>query len=291
MVVGTSDPDIARLVLYALQEDLGGSVNVAADVSSAACIPKDLVSTAEIKSKQAGVLSGSKVAHEVFHQLGDFTSIDQLKEDGDAVKSGDTVMRLSGSTPLILIGERTALNFMQHLSGIATLTASFVAAVKGTTVKIVDTRKTIPGLRKIQKAAVLHGGGINHRMGLFDAVLLKDNHISGAGGVTNAVARAKARSDLPVQVEVETEGQLVEAIKAGADSLLLDNRTPDELVSLVQTSRSVNPSIVLEASGGITLGTVATFAQSGVDRISIGALTHSAPALDLSLKLIESRSR
>jgi len=291
MVVGTSDPDISRLVLYALQEDLGGSVNVAADVSSAACIPKDLVSTAEIKAKQAGVLSGFKAAHEVFHQLGEFTSIDQLKGDGETVKTGDVVMRLRGSTQLILIGERTALNFLQHLSGIATLTASFVAAVRGTATKIVDTRKTVPGLRKIEKEAVLHGGGINHRMGLYDAVLLKDNHISGAGGVMNAVARAKARSDLSVQVEVETEAQLIEAIRAGANSLLLDNRTPGELHSLVQTARSINPSVALEASGGITVDTVASYAGAGVDRISIGALTHSAPALDLSLKLVESRSR
>lgn len=291
MVVGTSDPDIARLVLYALQEDLGGSVDTTADVSSAACIPHNLVSTAEITAKQEGVISGLEAAHEVFHQLGGFTSIDRIKVDGQRVKPGDLVMRLTGGTQVLLVGERTALNFMQHLSGIASLTARYVSMTKGTRAKIVDTRKTTPGLRMLEKRAVLHGGGTNHRMGLYDAVLLKDNHISASGGVGSAIARAKARSDLLVQVEVESEAELSEAIKSGADSVLLDNRSPEELAHLVAVARGLDASVVLEASGGINLETVGSYAKTGVDRISVGALTHSAPALDLSLKLVESKAR
>jgi nicotinate-nucleotide pyrophosphorylase (carboxylating) len=281
------DADLRRVAAVALGEDLRDG-RPDTDVTTMAVVPAELRGTAEVTAKASGVVFGLGGLQAVYEQLGGGIEVDLVRADGDRVEATDVLARLSGCVRTLLTGERVALNILGHLSGIATLTASFVEAAQG--VRIVDTRKTLPGLKALQKAAVRAGGGHNHRFALWDGVLVKDNHIVAAGDVGEATRRAKAGSSLPVQVEVATASEARAAIAAGADALLLDNLGPRELADLVVAARAAGPGVLLEASGGVTLYTVESIAASGVDRISVGALTHSAPGLDVSVTLLRAEA-
>jgi nicotinate-nucleotide pyrophosphorylase (carboxylating) len=268
---------VRRAVGAALAEDIGPG-----DVTTLATIPATTTCEALLSTREAGIVAGLPVAVAAFRSLDPSLEISEYRRDGDRVAPGDRLLSVAGRARAVLTAERVALNFSQRLSGIATLTAEFVAAVAGTRAVIVDTRKTTPGLRSLEKYAVRVGGGRNHRFGLYDGVLIKDNHIAAAGGVAPAVraARRAVPHTLRIQVETETLDQVQEALESGADAILLDNMTPAELRQAVTL---VGGRAVTEASGGITLATVRAAAESGVDLISIGALTHSAPSLDLGL--------
>ncbi|MGH7571577.1 MAG: carboxylating nicotinate-nucleotide diphosphorylase [Gemmatimonadota bacterium] len=272
---------VERLVQAALEEDLG-----AGDVTTAAIVPAGARGRARVVAKAAGVIAGLEVAREVYRQSDAEIAFDARLGDGTAVQPGDLVATAEGSFARLLEAERTALNFLQRLSGVATLTRRYVEAVGGTGARIVDTRKTTPGWRSLEKAAVLAGGGTNHRMGLFDAFLVKENHIAAAGGLAealSAVDRANA-AGLPVEIEVRSLEELGAVLDHPhpPDRILLDNLAPPELAEAARRVRAHLPGILLEASGNVTLDTVREIAESGVDWISVGALTHSAPALDLS---------
>jgi nicotinate-nucleotide pyrophosphorylase (carboxylating) len=275
------DAKLADLVAGALAEDLG-----AGDVTSEATVPAESEARARIVQKQAGVVFGLDAAAEVFAQTG-ADSFERLAEEGrwrDDVPAD--VAAIAGATRALLAGERTALNLLGHLSGVATLTARFVAAVEGSGVAILDTRKTTPGLRALEKAAVAAGGGTNHRFGLDDAILIKENHIAIAGGVGRSVElAAAAQPGLEIEVECRDSTDVAEALAAGAGRLLLDNMDPPQLRAAVAARDDAGSDARLEASGGVTLDNVAEVAATGVELISIGALTHSAPALDLSMLL------
>jgi nicotinate-nucleotide pyrophosphorylase (carboxylating) len=275
------DSDTRELVARALLEDLGSG-----DVTAEAVVPEDASGRATITQKEAGVVFGLDVAGEVFRQAG-ARGIEPEASEGewrDEVPA--VVARAAGPAHALLAAERTALNFLCHLSGVATLTAAFVGRVELTGARVLDTRKTIPGLRALEKAAVAAGGGTNHRMGLYDAILIKENHATIAGGVGAAVRQARrANPDLTVEVECRDRNEIGEAIEAGADRLLLDNMSPVELHEAVATARADGNGPALEASGGITLANVREIAETGVDYVSVGALTHSAPALDLSMTI------
>jgi nicotinate-nucleotide pyrophosphorylase (carboxylating) len=268
------------LVAAALAEDVS-----AGDVTTEATVPADAPAVATITQKQDGVISGLDAAEAVFRRLDPGCAIERGPE-GEWREAGAVVMRVEGRARAILTGERTALNFLQRLSGIATTTARVVRSLPAGAATVLDTRKTTPGLRALEKAAVAHGGGTNHRAGLHDAILIKENHAALGGGVAAAVRRARAaRPDLPVEVEVRDEAEIDAALEAGADRLLLDNMTPDEVAAAVER---VGGRAELEASGGITPDTVSVYATiNGLDFVSLGWLTHSAPALDLSLSLQE----
>jgi nicotinate-nucleotide pyrophosphorylase (carboxylating) len=267
-----------ELVLRALAEDVGE-----ADVTSRATVPAGTRATATITQKQAGVVFGLDAAEATFLALDPDVRIERLAEEGRWAEPPLPVLRAAGDARALLAGERTALNFLQHLSGIATLTARCVQAVEGTATQILDTRKTTPGLRRLEKQAVVAGGGANHRAGLFDMVLIKENHAALAGGIATAVERARAKlPEFDLEVECRTPQEVDEALAAGATRLLLDNMSPGELAAVVA---QVGGRAGLEASGGVTLDTLRSYAESGVDWISVGALTHSAPALDLSMTL------
>jgi nicotinate-nucleotide pyrophosphorylase (carboxylating) len=270
---------IERAVLAALAEDIG-----AGDVTTDATVPDDAVGTAELLLKEPGVVCGLRAAESTFRALDPDIRFEALASDGDLVREPPAVVaRVSGSERAILTGERVALNFLGRLSGIATLTRRFADAVDGTGTAILDTRKTTPGLRALEKHAVACGGGRNHRFGLDDAVLVKDNHLRAAGSVARAVELVRAASDLPVEVECDTLDQVAEAVGFGVDAILLDNMTLDELREAVSLTAG---RARLEASGGVRLDTVRAIAETGVDEISVGALTHSARSLDVSLELI-----
>jgi nicotinate-nucleotide pyrophosphorylase (carboxylating) len=276
---------VRELVARALEEDLGSG-----DITSRATVSEDARAEATIVRKQTGIVFGLDVAREAFAQVGaeEFEELEPEGQWSDLVPT--EVARVGGSARGLLAGERTALNLLCHLSGIATLTARFAEAVKGADAVILDTRKTTPGLRGLEKAAVVAGGGTNHRMGLDDAVLIKENHIALAGGLAEAVRRVRAAEpDREVEVECQTVDEAAYALGTGAHRLLLDNMGPDELRRAVEArdaaARAGNRRAHLEASGGVTLDNVAEIAASGVDFISVGALTHSAPALDLSMLL------
>ncbi len=274
------DADTRELVARALDEDLGPG-----DVTAVAVVPEDAAGRATITQKAPGVLFGLDVAAEVFRQAraGELVALAPEGEWRDRVPA--EVARVSGPGRGLLAAERTALNLLAHLSGVATLTARFVRAIEGTGARILDTRKTTPGLRALEKAAVAAGGGTNHRMGLYDAILIKENHAALAGGVGEAVRRAReAQPGLPVEVECRDLDEVREGAEAGADRLLLDNMSPAALREAVAEARDPGGP-ELEASGGVTLDTVAEIAATGVDFVSVGALTHSAPALDLSMTL------
>ncbi len=259
-----------------LAEDVGPG-----DVTSNALFGEDEQCVAEIRLKEPGVVCGLDVAKEIFSGLGVFLS--PLVVEGATAEPGP-IATVEGSACGVLAGERLALNLIGRLSGIATLTRRYVDAVGGTGVEILDTRKTTPGLRALEKHAVDCGGGTNHRAGLYDAILIKDNHLRLAGGVATAVRRARENGKgLPVEVEAETLSQVQEAIDAGADTILLDNMTPDELREAVALTAC---RAKLEASGGVTLDTVRDVAETGVDFVSVGALTHSARSLDVSLEVL-----
>lgn len=269
---------LERAVLAALAEDIG-----AGDVTTEATIPEDAVGTAELLLKEPGVVCGLRAAESTFRALDPEVRFEALASDGDLVRDPPVVVaRVTGSERALLTGERVALNFLGRLSGIATLTRRYADAVEGTDAAVLDTRKTTPGLRALEKHAVVCGGGRNHRFGLDDAVLVKDNHLRAAGSVTRAVELMRAASDLPVEVECETLDQVREALEAGVDAILLDNMTLDELREAVSLTAG---RARLEASGGVSLATVRAIAETGVDEISVGALTHSARSLDVSLEL------
>jgi nicotinate-nucleotide pyrophosphorylase (carboxylating) len=268
---------LERAVHAALAEDIG-----AGDVTTDATVAADAVGTAAIIVKQAGVVCGLRAVETAFRALDPDIGFEAFAQDGDAVEPPAIVARIAGSERAILTGERVALNFLGRLSGIATLTRRYVDAVDGTGVAVLDTRKTTPGLRALEKHAVACGGGHNHRFGLDDAVLVKDNHLRAAGSVPTAVELVRGATDLPVEVECESLDQVREALDAGVDALLLDNMTLAELREAVALNAG---RARLEASGGVSLDTIRDIAETGVDEISVGALTHSAPALDVSLEL------
>jgi nicotinate-nucleotide pyrophosphorylase (carboxylating) len=266
-----------RLVEAALAEDVG-----IGDVTTEATVDAEAVGTAELLVKEPGVVCGIGAAEAVFGALDPDVHFESLVDDGTLVEGTTVAAVVAGPLRAILTGERTALNFVGRLSGIATLTRRYVDAVAGTGVAILDTRKTTPGLRALEKHAVACGGGRNHRFGLDDGVLVKDNHLRAAGSIGAAVERLRAASPLPVEVECDTLTQVGEALAAEVDAILLDNMTVDDLVAAVALVRG---RARLEASGGITLENVRAIAEAGVDEISIGALTHAARSLDVSLEL------
>ena len=272
---------IEEAVAHALREDLGD----AGDITTDACIAKASQARAVIAARKAGVIAGAECARAAFRLIDPAVSIRVEKGDGAKVAAGDSAILIEGPARAVLTAERVALNFLGHLSGVATATAILVEAVKGTKAKIVCTRKTTPGLRAFEKYAVRCGGGRNHRFGLYDAVLIKDNHIAAAGGVANALRAAKAAVGhmTTIEIEVGTLGELEEALKEGVDAILLDNMPLDELKRAAALTKG---RAVLEASGNVTLETVRAVAETGVDCISSGWITHSAPALDLGLDFL-----
>jgi nicotinate-nucleotide pyrophosphorylase (carboxylating) len=280
MLPALPPPLVAEAVKRALAEDLGR----AGDITSAATIPADATAAGLIATREAGAIAGLALAEAAFREMDPAVSFEAAVADGDAVAAGAIVARISGNARALLSAERVALNYLSHLSGIATQTRRYADAVAHTKAKITCTRKTIPGLRAFEKYAVRCGGGSNHRFGLDDAVLIKDNHIAVAGSVSEAIRRAKAFAGhlVKIEIEVDTLDQLREALSAGADAILLDNMKPAMLRQAVAVAAG---KVVLEASGGVTLETVAAIAETGVDFISVGALTHSARALDLGLDI------
>lgn len=277
---GLPPPLIARVIHDAFSEDLG----LAGDITTDATIPARATATAAINAREAGVICGLPLAEAAFRTLDPFMDIDVHHDDGSTVQAGATIVTLKGRARAVLTAERIALNFLGRLSGIASLTRAHVDAVAGTRAAIVDTRKTTPGLRAFEKYAVRTGGGMNHRVGLFDAVLIKDNHIAVAGGIRAAIEAARQRAGhmVKIEVEVDTLEQLREAMEHRVDAVLLDNMSLDELREAVAI---VDGRALTEASGGVTLERVGAIAQTGVDLISSGALTHSAPNFDLGLDI------
>ena len=278
---GLDPAGVAALVQRSLAEDLDGGV----DVTSQATVAADLTSTADFVARGDGVVAGLLIAEAVMELVGAAGS--QVARDGARVHSGQVVLTVTGPTRALLTGERTALNLLCHLSGVATLTRRWADAIDGTGAQVRDTRKTTPGLRVLEKYAVRCGGGTNHRMSLSDAALVKDNHVVAAGGVTAAFAAVRAMwPGLPVEVEVDSLAELDQALSAGADLVLLDNMSPD---LIRQAVRHTAGRARLEASGGLSLANARVVAETGVDYIAVGALTHSAPVLDIGLDLRENR--
>ena len=277
------DSHINILVKLALSEDIGGG-----DITSKALIEYDMIGKAVIIAKQDGIIAGLDVAQMVFKMVDNKTLFQLSKKDGERVKTGDKIASIQGKLASLLLAERTALNFLQRLSGIATLTSEYADKVKRTRAKILDTRKTTPGLRVLEKYAVKIGGGTNHRMGLYDMILIKENHVKAAGGIGEAIRKARSRiKKTKIEVEVSNLREVIEAVASSPDWIMLDNMNPAEMKKAVSVIRSENPGIKIEASGGVSLKNVWKIALTGVDFISVGALTHSAPALDLSLILVE----
>lgn len=260
------------------------------DTSVDYLIPPEQAGKARFLAKADGVLCGLPVALRVFELLDPAFQAQCFYEDGDALRKGDIIAEISGSTAMLLKGERTALNLIQHMSGIATATAQAVRLVEGTRASITDTRKTLPGLRSLQKYAVVCGGGKNHRYNLSDGAMLKDNHIDAAGGITSAITLLRKKLGHMVKIEVETRNldEVAEALRAGAEIIMLDNMTLDMMREAVKMT---DGKALLEASGGITLDTLRPVAETGVDIISIGALTHSVQAFDISMKLVREHNK
>ncbi|NAX20201.1 carboxylating nicotinate-nucleotide diphosphorylase [Vibrio sp. V39_P1S14PM300] len=273
--------EISRAVTNALKEDLGGTLDPAADIT-ASLIPADAHNVATIITREHGIFCGQAWADEVFRQLGDEVTIDWHVQDGEAVIPNQTLCTLSGPARILLTGERNAMNFIQTLSGCATVTAQYAAQLQGTQCKLLDTRKTIPGLRSALKYAVACGGGFNHRIGVFDAYLIKENHIIACGGIAQAIKTAKhLNPGKPVEVETESLQELNQAIDAGADIIMLDNFSTDMMREAVKINAG---RAALENSGNVTLETLREYAETGVDYISVGALTKHVRALDLSMR-------
>ncbi len=275
--------DALELVRRALYEDVRTG-----DVTSAWTIPANQTQTAKLIAKETGILAGLPVIPLVFQELKTPVEVNFFKNDGDEVQVGDVIATLSGTTQALLTGERTLLNFIQQLSGVATLTSRFVAALSGTRTQILDTRKTIPGLRTLQKYAVRAGKGNNHRMGLFDMVLVKDNHIAACGGVLEAleVVKKSNTQNLRVEMEVENLEDLRKLLHRGLDVIMLDNMDNAAMARAVEIVRESGDSVKLEASGNMTLARVTEVSALGLDYISIGALTHSVKALDISMRIV-----
>ena len=275
MAVSKSDLD---LIKAALAEDLAGGE----DITSVATIDSTATANADFTARKSGVIAGIEIAEAVLREVG-LTEITRVKNDGDKVKAGDVLLSVSGNTRAILLAERTALNFFSHLSGIATLTSAWVKEMAGTKCQVRDTRKTTPGMRVLEKYAVRMGGGTNHRMTLSDAALIKDNHIAAAGGVVAAFAKVRELyPNSEIEIEVDTLEQLREVLPQRPDLVLLDNMSPAQCREAVAI---VSGTCKLEASGGIAIENARAYAESGVDYIAIGALTHSAPVFDIGLDL------
>jgi nicotinate-nucleotide pyrophosphorylase (carboxylating) len=270
---------IDRLIEQALLEDIHTG-----DITTMAVVPNLRPASARLIAKEQLVVAGLDTAARVFHTIDANIQFVACLTDGDMAQSGTVLATISGEAAQLLMGERVALNLLQRMCGIATLTTSFVAAVAGTGVRIVDTRKTTPGLRQLEKYAVRVGGGINHRTGLYDGVLIKENHITAAGGITEAIRRARAYIPHTLKIEIETEtlDQVDEALAAGADIIMLDNMSLDEMRTAVTV---IDKRVLVEASGGVNLERVRAIAETGVDIISVGALTHSPRAMDISMLL------
>ncbi len=274
--------EITRTVADTLREDLGGEIDPNLDIT-AGLIPADSQGVATIITREHGVFCGKMWADEVFKQLGGEVTIEWHVEDGDIVEPNQTLCTLSGPSRILLTGERNAMNFIQTLSGCATLTAQYVKQLEGTNTRLLDTRKTIPGLRSALKYAVTCGGGFNHRIGVFDAYLIKENHIIACGGIKQAITTAKKLNpNKPVEVETESLDELKQAIEAGADIVMLDNFT----LAMMREAVTFNKGrVALENSGDITLSNIRECAETGVDYISVGALTKHVKAMDLSMRL------
>jgi nicotinate-nucleotide pyrophosphorylase (carboxylating) len=267
---------IAELVRRALEEDIG-----AGDVTTFACVPESQRASGRFLARESLIVAGLQVLKLIYDERGGVEELKLLKRDGDRCADGETLATVRGRARTLLECERVALNFLQRLSGVATVARQYADAVEGTGCRVLDTRKTTPGLRLLEKMAARAGGGTNHRMGLFDAVLIKNNHIAAAGGVAQAMERARA-SGLPMEIEVRTREELREALAHGAQHLLLDNLTPAEAADWV---REIGGRAKVELSGGITLENVRAYAETGADFVSSGAITHSARALDISFRL------
>jgi len=275
------DPKLVdKIIKVALDEDLGE----VGDITTKAVFPEPQRSKGIILCKDSGIIAGMEIAARVFTLLDNSIIFNPRVDDGEKVQPEQVLATVEGFTQSILTGERTALNFLQHLSGIATLTHKFVERVKSYPVKIMDTRKTLPGLRAFEKYAVQVGGGFNHRLGLYDGVLIKDNHIRAAGGIAQAIktARSHLSNEVKIEVEAETLEQVKEAIEAGADVIMLDNM---DINTMLEAVKLVNKRALVEASGGVTLENVVKMAKTGVDWISVGVLTQAAPSLDISLEI------
>lgn len=268
---------VENIIKTALMEDINYC-----DVTTDYLIPENQIGEGRLMAKADGIVCGVEVAARVFTMLDENMKIEILMHDGECVKSGDDIMKLKGKTTVLLKGERTALNLIQHMSGIATVANKYVRIIEGTKASIADTRKTLPGLRPLQKYAVICGGAKNHRYNLSDAAMLKDNHIDAAGGITAAVTRLRSKIGHMTKIEVETRtlDELKEALEVGVDIIMLDNMSPELMEQAVEIT---NGRALLEASGGITDETLRAVAESGVDIISIGALTHSVKAFDISM--------
>lgn len=270
-----------QLIDLALQEDIGPG-----DITTENLVPGEVAGKGTIVAKEPLVIAGLGIARKVFHRFDTDIEFDTGFRDGDAVETGQTVLTLTGRLRPLLLGERTALNFLQHLSGIATHVRSYMARLGGHGVRLVDTRKTTPGMRVLEKYAVRVGGAANHRMGLYDGILIKDNHIAACGGITAAVTRARKRVSHLVKIEVEVVdlAGVREALAAGADVIMLDNM---DLVQIRQAVKVIAGRAVVEVSGGVTRDRLAELADTGVDIISVGALTHSARSVDLSMRITQ----
>jgi nicotinate-nucleotide pyrophosphorylase (carboxylating) len=284
MTTFTTFPDVRHLVATWLAEDIGRG-----DVTTGSVVPADVIGGAHLEAREPCIVAGMAAAALCFELTAErFEGTLEFKEivgDGARVDAGDVIARIEGPLAPILTAERTALNLLARLCGVATITREYVDAIDGTKARIVDTRKTTPGLRSLQKYAVTVGGGSNHRFGLDDGILIKDNHLVAAGGVTDALklARSSSPHGLRIEVEVSTPDELTEALDEGAEAILLDNMTPETVTEAV---RITGGRALLEVSGGINLDTVRSYAMTGVDLISVGALTHSAPSIDLALELL-----
>jgi nicotinate-nucleotide pyrophosphorylase (carboxylating) len=274
----------SQQVSAALAEDLEHG-----DITTEAIVPPKAFGSAVIVAKETAIVAGTFVAQEAFMQMDPDIQFKEIMEEGSEVSRGDVIIGLYGKLAAILQAERVALNFIQRMCGIATLTRNFVQELSGLPCRLVDTRKTTPGMRLLQKYAVRIGGGHNHRYGLSDGVLIKDNHITACGSIKESITRARARAPHTLLLEIEVSGieELEEAVKAGVDAVLLDNMDPATIKDAVSLARSLNPQIVLEASGGIRLENVREIAETGVDVISVGLITHSARASDLSLRVLK----
>jgi nicotinate-nucleotide pyrophosphorylase (carboxylating) len=278
-----------RLATLALDEDLGA----VGDLTSEILIPPERIGVAVLVARQAGVLAGLQAAELTFALVDPTLLFEAVCHDGSLLKAGDRLAVVSGRARSLLRGERTALNFVQHLSGVATFTRRFVDTLVGLSCWILDTRKTTPGWRLLEKYAVRQGGGHNHRLGLFDEILIKDNHLAALASLPEPVseavnlARKKHGTSVPLEIEVDMLEQLDIALKAKPDSILLDNMSLENMREAVRSRNKVAPGVLLEASGGVTLETVRSIAETGVDRISVGALTHSAPAFDIGLDYVQ----
>lgn len=290
----TSTESTHQLIKAAIIEDIGRG-----DITSAGSLEVERIK-AVIVAKSTGVISGLECLKEVFKMIDPASEVTFVKEDGDRFVPGDEIVRLEGFNNTLLMAERTALNFLGHLSGVASMTSRYAEKIKHTQAVILDTRKTTPGMRLLEKKAVVDGGGQNHRLGLYDMILIKDNHIAAAGSITEAVKNCKEYLGAPgflseigikpeqilIEVEVTNEAELKEAIAAGVDRLLLDNQSTGSLEAMVRLARELDPRVKLEASGSVSLVTVTKIAETGVDFISVGAVTHSAPVADFSMRVV-----